>query len=211
MTKGNIFVITAPSGAGKTTLVLALLAAEPTVQLSVSYTTRSPRPGEVDGKDYHFASREQFMEMSERGDFLEHAEVHGNLYGTSQTWINEAVAGGRDLLLEIDWQGAQQVRRIYPDAIGVFILPPSAAILERRLRNRGKDSDTAIAQRLANARDEIAHLEEFDYVIVNEHIDEAVRDIVGIVRSERNRMTRQVSKHLELVAELKGMPQPADS
>lgn len=204
MNKGNIYVITAPSGAGKTTLVLALLAAEPQVQLSVSYTTRAPREGEVEGTDYHFVSRETFLQMAEHGDFLEHAEVHGNLYGTSQSWINDAIAGGRDLLLEIDWQGAQQVRRHFPDAVGVFILPPSAEILERRLRKRGKDSDEAIAQRLINAREEIAHVEEFDYVIVNEYIDEAVRDIVAIVRSERLRLVRQSYRHSELITQLKG-------
>lgn len=203
MSKGNIFVITAPSGAGKTTLVLALLAAEPNVQLSVSYTTRQPRTGEIDGKDYHFVDRETFLGMVNHGDFLEHAEVHGNLYGTSQSWINEAVAGGRDLLLEIDWQGAQQVRRLFPDAIGVFVLPPSAEILERRLRNRGKDSEDSIVKRLANAREEIAHVEEFDYAIVNEHIDEAVRDIIAIVRAERIRLVKQCERHAELISELK--------
>lgn len=204
MTKGNIFVVTAPSGAGKTTLVLALLAAEPQVQLSVSYTTRAPRPGEVEGKDYHFVNREKFLEMVNHGDFLEHAEVHGNLYGTSQSWINEAVAGGRDLLLEIDWQGAEQVRRHFPDAIGIFILPPSTEVLERRLRKRGTDSETAITRRLQDAREEIAHVEAFDYVIINEFIDEAVRDIVSIVRAERVKLVRQVQTHGEVIAELKG-------
>ncbi|MBV8466738.1 MAG: guanylate kinase [Burkholderiales bacterium] len=204
MNKGNLYVVTAPSGAGKTTLVLALLAAEPQVQLSVSYTTRAPREGEADGRDYHFVSREKFMEMVNHGDFLEHAEVHGNLYGTSQSWITDAISSGRDILLEIDWQGAQQVRKIFPDAIGIFILPPSAAVLEQRLRNRGKDSEEAIRQRLINAREEISHVDEFDYAIVNEHIDLAVRDIVGIVRAERCRLAKQSLRHGELIASLKG-------
>ena len=204
MNKGNLYVVTAPSGAGKTTLVLALLAAEPQVQLSVSYTTRAPREGEADGRDYHFVSRDKFMEMVNHGDFLEHAEVHGNLYGTSQSWITDAISSGRDILLEIDWQGAQQVRKIFPDAIGIFILPPSAAVLEQRLRNRGKDSEEAIRQRLINAREEISHVDEFDYAIVNEHIDLAVRDIVGIVRAERCRLAKQSLRHGELIASLKG-------
>jgi guanylate kinase len=204
MNKGNLYVVTAPSGAGKTTLVLALLAAEPQVQLSVSYTTRAPREGEADGRDYHFVTREKFVEMINHGDFLEHAEVHGNLYGTSQSWITDAISSGRDILLEIDWQGAQQVRKIFPDAIGIFILPPSAAILEQRLRNRGKDSEEAIRQRLINAREEIGHVDEFDYAIVNEHIDLAVRDIVGIVRAERCRLAKQSLRHGELIASLKG-------
>jgi guanylate kinase len=204
MNKGNLYVVTAPSGAGKTTLVLALLAAEPQVQLSVSYTTRAPREGEADGRDYHFVTREKFVEMINHGDFLEHAEVHGNLYGTSQSWITDAISSGRDILLEIDWQGAQQVRKIFPEAIGIFILPPSAAILEQRLRNRGKDSEEAIRQRLINAREEIGHVDEFDYAIVNEHIDLAVRDIVGIVRAERCRLAKQSLRHGELIASLKG-------
>ncbi|MFC4160153.1 guanylate kinase [Chitinimonas lacunae] len=204
MSKGNIFVVVAPSGAGKTTLVLALLAAEPQVQLSVSYTTRAPREGEVEGRDYHFVSRDAFLAMINHGDFLEHAEVHGNFYGTSQSWINDALATGRDILLEIDWQGAQQVRRHFPEAIGIFILPPSAEVLEQRLRGRGKDSEEAIARRLKNAREEISHIDEADYVIVNEHIDEAVRDIIGIVRAERLRLTRQSVRHGDLIAQLKG-------
>ncbi|MBV8656488.1 MAG: guanylate kinase [Burkholderiales bacterium] len=204
MNKGNLYVVTAPSGAGKTTLVLALLAAEPQVQLSISYTTRAPREGEVDGKDYHFTSRETFLQMVEHGDFLEHAEVHGNLYGTSQKWISEAIGSGRDILLEIDWQGAQQVRKLFPEAIGIFILPPSSAVLEQRLRNRGKDSEEAITRRMANAREEIGHVDEFDYVIVNEHIDLAVRDIVGIVRAERCRLAPQSARHGDLIASLKG-------
>ncbi|SMC28559.1 guanylate kinase [Andreprevotia lacus DSM 23236] len=204
MAKGNVFVVTAPSGAGKTTLVAALLAADQNVQLSISFTTRAPRAGEVNGKDYHFVERAQFESMINAGELLEHAEVYGNYYGTSQTWINQVIENGRDILLEIDWQGAQQVRRLFPDSIGLFVLPPSVDVLETRLRNRGKDSEEIIARRMAAAREEISHVDEFDYVIVNEHIDEAVRDIVSIVRAERLKLPRQSARHVDLIASLKG-------
>ncbi len=203
MSKGNIFVVTAPSGAGKTTLVAALLAADKNVNLSVSYTTRAPREGEVNGKDYHFVSRDVFEAMIARGEFLESAEVYGNYYGTSQVWIQEAVAAGKDILLEIDWQGAQQVRRLFPEAIGVFILPPSVETLANRLKGRGKDSDEVIARRMQVAKEEMSHVDEFTYVIVNEMIDEAVRDIVSIVRCERLRLEKQSTRHAALISELK--------
>ncbi|QLG86844.1 guanylate kinase [Chitinibacter bivalviorum] len=204
MAKGNLFVVTAPSGAGKTTLVAALLAADANVQLSISYTTRAPRAGEVDGKDYHFVEREQFERMISAGELLEHAEVYGNYYGTSQVWINEAINTGRDILLEIDWQGAQQVRRLFPEAIGLFVLPPSLETLESRLRNRGKDSDEVINKRMAVAREECSHVDEFDFVIVNEHIDDAVRDIVSVVRAQRLTLVRQSARHTALISSLKG-------
>ena len=203
MSKGNIFVVTAPSGAGKTTLVAALLAADKNVNLSVSYTTRAPREGEENGKDYHFVSRDVFEAMIARGEFLESAEVYGNYYGTSQVWIQEAVAAGKDILLEIDWQGAQQVRRLFPEAIGVFILPPSVETLANRLKGRGKDSDEVIARRMQVAKEEMSHVDEFTYVIVNEMIDEAVRDIVSIVRCERLRLEKQSTRHAALISELK--------
>lgn len=204
MSKGKLFILAGPSGAGKATLVHALLAADAKVQLSISFTTRAPREGEQNGREYHFVSREEFLAMAGRGEFLEHAEVHGNLYGTSQKWISDAMARGQDILLEIDVQGAQQVRRIFDGAVGVFILPPSAEILEQRLRNRGTDSEEAIVKRLANAREEIAHVGEFDYVIVNEHIDEAVRDIIGVVRAERLRFLAQAERNSALIASLQG-------
>ncbi|WP_273431559.1 guanylate kinase [Chitinibacter tainanensis] len=204
MAKGNLFVVTAPSGAGKTTLVAALLAADANVQLSVSYTTRQPRAGEVDGKDYHFVERSEFERMIHAGELLEHAEVYGNYYGTSQVWINEVINNGRDILLEIDWQGAQQVRRLFPEAIGIFVLPPSLETLENRLRNRGKDSDEVIAKRMAVAKEECGHVDEFDYVIVNEHIDDAVRDIVAVVRAQRLTLARQSVRHTGLISSLKG-------
>jgi guanylate kinase len=200
---GNLFIVCAPSGAGKTSLVNALLEREPDVELSVSYTTRAPRNGETDGVDYHFVTRERFVEMAGRGEFLESAEVHGNLYGTSQTWIDARMRAGRDLVLEIDWQGAQQVRRLVPSAIGVFVLPPSLEALRRRLTARGQDSSAVIEQRLANARDEIAHVEEFDYVIINQTFDVAVVDLVSIVRATRLNVTAQLTRHRDLINAMK--------
>ncbi|HSC80156.1 MAG TPA: guanylate kinase [Chitinolyticbacter sp.] len=203
MAKGNIFVVTAPSGAGKTTLVAALLAADQNVQLSISFTTRAPRAGEVHGKDYHFVERSEFERMIAAGELLEYAEVYGNYYGTSRTWIESVVDNGRDILLEIDWQGAQQVKHIFPDAVGVFVLPPAIEVLEARLRNRGKDSETIIAQRMAAAREEMSHYSEADFIIVNEHIDEAVRDIVSVVRAIRLRLHTQRIRHGVLLDALK--------
>jgi guanylate kinase len=200
---GNVFIICAPSGAGKTSLVAELLRRDRNVRLSVSHTTRAPRPGEQDGRDYHFVSRTAFEAMIERGVFLESAEVHGNLYGTSQGWIDEQRARDVDLVLEIDWQGAQQVRRLIPDAIGIFILPPSPDTLRRRLIERGQDSDAVIERRLRAARGEIAHLAEFDYVIINNSFDDAVEDLVSIVRSTRLRIDAQVSRHSDLINSLK--------
>jgi guanylate kinase len=200
---GNLFIVCAPSGAGKTSLVNALLEREPDVELSVSYTTREPRDGESDGVDYHFVSRDAFLEMAGRGEFLESAEVHGNLYGTSQAWIDARMADGRDIVLEIDWQGAQQVRRLIPSAVGVFVLPPSLEALRRRLTARGKDSSEVIERRLANAREEIAHVEEFDYVIINQTFDVAVVDLVSIVRATRLRVTAQLTRYRDLINAMK--------
>ena len=204
MARGNVYVVTAPSGAGKTTLVRALLAADPQVQLSVSYTTRTPRVGEVDGKDYHFTTREAFEKMIHSCALLEHAEVFGNYYGTSHSWIESMLVQGQDILLEIDWQGAQQVRRLLPDAIGIFILPPSMTTLEDRLRGRGKDSEEVILRRLAAAKEEISHVDEFDYVIINDHFDEAMRDLVSVIRAERLKLGRQSEMHQGMIAAMKG-------
>jgi guanylate kinase len=203
MPLGNLFIVCAPSGAGKTSLVNALLEREPEVELSVSYTTRAPRNGEADGVDYHFVTRDAFLEMAGRGEFLESAEVHGNLYGTSQAWIDARTREGRDIVLEIDWQGAQQVRRLAPSALGVFVLPPSLEALRRRLTARGQDSSEVIEQRLANARDEIAHVEEFDYVIINQNFDVAVADLVSIVRATRLKVTAQLTRHRDLINAMK--------
>ena len=182
---GLLFIITAPSGAGKSSLIDALLKNDPHLRLSVSYTTRAPRPGEVNGREYHFVDEKTFLAMLERSEFLESAEVHGNRYGTSQAVIREALARGQDLLLEIDWQGAQQVRRLYPACVGVFILPPSVAELERRMRARGRDSDVVIRRRMSSAEEEIAHAPEFNYAIINKDFDEAKRDLQAIIRVER--------------------------
>lgn len=203
MATGNIYIVTAPSGAGKTTLVAKLLAADPQVQLSVSYTTRAPRDGEENGKHYHFVAKDVFMRMAARGDFLESAEVYGNFYGTSQVWINEQLALGRDILLEIDWQGARQVRKLFPQMIGIFVLPPSLAALRERLIGRGKDSAEIIARRLEHAREDIAHVDEFDYVIVNEDLAEATSDIVSVLRAQRLLITPQMSRHQALITSLR--------
>jgi len=187
---GLLFVITAPSGAGKSSLIDALLKEDPRLSLSVSYTTRAPRPGEANGREYHFVDDAAFLAMLERGEFLESAEVHGYRYGTSQSVIREALVRGQDLVLEIDWQGAQQVRKLYPRCIGIFILPPSVAELERRMRARGQDADAVIRRRLSGAEEEISHAPEFDYVIINKDFDEAKQDLQAIIRVERLRQAR---------------------
>lgn len=199
---GNLFVVSAPSGAGKTSLVQALLRNDPHVALSVSYTTRAPRTGEQDGTDYHFVSRETFLEMTERGEFLESAEVYGNLYGTSQTWISKQIGNDRDILLEIDWQGASQVRRLFPECISIFILPPSREALEQRLKGRGKDNGDVIARRMAAVRDDVAHVAEFDYVIINDDLNEALRELTAVVLAARVRRDRQLRLHQSLINQL---------
>jgi guanylate kinase len=192
---GILFVVSAPSGAGKTSLVQALLAAEPAIRLSVSYTTRQPRPGEADGRDYHFVSPEAFERMLEAGEFLESATVHGNRYGTSQKWITDALAQEHDVLLEIDWQGAQQVRKLMRGVVSIFILPPSLEALRARLVGRGQDSEEVIAQRLAAAREEMSHGVEFEYAIINDDFDRAARDLTSIIRAERLKFPRQLARH----------------
>jgi guanylate kinase len=201
MTTGNLFIVCAPSGAGKTSLVNALLEREPELELSVSFTTRAPRPGEADGREYHFVSRETFLTMAGRGEFLESAEVHGNLYGTSQAWIAKRRAEGKDILLEIDWQGAMQVRRLMSDAIGIFVLPPTLEALRKRLVARGQDTAEVIERRLAAAREEIAHVSEFDYVIINQNFEVAVSDLVSVVRAERLRLPAQLARHRDLIGQ----------
>jgi guanylate kinase len=196
--KGLLYVITAPSGAGKSSLIKALLAQDPALVLSVSTTTRPPRPGEKDGREYHFVDAARFQAMLERGEFLESAEVHGHRYGTSQKVIEEVRAAGKDLLLEIDWQGAEQVRRLHPDCIGIFILPPSLAELERRLRKRAQDADEVIRRRLHNAAEEMSHAVEFKYAIINNHFDDALRDLGAVVRAERLATGRQLARHPEV-------------
>ena len=199
---GNIFIISAPSGAGKTSLVKALLEADSQVKLSVSYTTRAPRPGEVDGVHYHYVLIDAFMAMLNRGDFLESAEVYGNHYGTSQRWIEAQVATGADILLEIDWQGAAQVRKLLPQAISIFILPPSPAALRERLTGRGQDSAAIIAGRLAAARADMSHVSEFDYVIINDDFATAGLELQAVVRASRLTLAKQMAKNGALIESL---------
>ncbi|WP_374243979.1 guanylate kinase [Zoogloea sp.] len=194
---GTLFIVTAPSGAGKTTLVSGLLARDPLVKLSISYTTRAPRAGEEDGRHYHFVDVPAFRQLRDKGEFLEWAEVHNNYYGTSKGWLEAQIRAGKDILLEIDWQGAQQVRKVFPKAVGVFILPPSVEELERRLRGRGTDSEEVIARRVLAARGEMRHVAEFDYVIINEDLPTAIDDLVGVVRASRLRYANQEARKPE--------------
>ncbi|HEY0336865.1 MAG TPA: guanylate kinase [Burkholderiales bacterium] len=199
---GNLFVVAAPSGAGKSTLVNALLAKDDAIILSISYTTRPARPGEENGRQYHFVSLTEFAELRERGDFLEWAEVHGNFYGTSRNWIEGKLQLGKDILLEIDWQGAQQIRQQFPDAVGIFILPPSIAALESRLRTRGQDDSSVITQRLLAAGGEMAHASEFQYVIINQDFALALEEMSAIVTASRLRFPAQFARHANLFVQL---------
>ena len=199
---GTLFVIAEPSGAGKSSLVNALLQREPAISLSVSHTTRPPRPGEQYGRHYYFVERAEFEREIAEGIFLEHAEVHGNFYGTSRTTVQALLAQGRDVLLEIDWQGAEQIRVAKPDCVSVFILPPSRTELERRLRGRGSDSAEVIERRLRNSRGEIAHAHTFDYILINDVFEQALDDLQAIVRAVRQRSALQWRRHEALIAEL---------
>jgi len=199
---GNLFVIAAPSGAGKTSLTRALLERDPSILLSVSYTTRPPRSGELDGVAYHFVTPERFRGLKDSGEFLEHAQVHGNWYATSATWLQAQISAGRDVLLEIDWQGAAQVRRIITGSVHVFILPPSLASLEERLVRRGLDDQLTIARRLMKAREEMRHCGDFDYVIINQDFASAVDDLSAIVRASRLRSAVQAVRYRTLLAQL---------
>ena len=199
---GCLFMVAAPSGAGKSTLVNALLKREPAIDLSISFTTRAPRPGEINGEHYHFVDESKFEQLRRQGEFLEYAEVHGHFYGTSSVCLADQIQAGKDVLLEIDWQGAQQVRQQFPSAVGIFILPPSTQALEARLKLRGQDSDSVIARRLLNAGSEMAHAYEFDCVIVNDHFDVALDALHGIVRAARQRFSVQWARHTALLTEL---------
>lgn len=199
---GSLFMVVAPSGAGKSTLVNALLAQEPTIKLSISYTTRPPRPGEEHGREYYFTTVEDFLARREQGEFLESAEVHGNYYGTSRLMIEQQMRTGTDVLLEIDWQGARQVLKQFPDAIDIFILPPSIAALEERLKKRGQDEPHIITRRILAAGGEIAHAPEFEYVIINEEFSAALSDLRAIVRAARCRMAQQAQRNADLFAQL---------
>jgi guanylate kinase len=199
---GCLFVLAAPSGGGKTSLVAALLEREPGIRLSVSYTTRPPRPGEVDGTHYHFVDEPKFLALKAGDEFLEHAYVHGNWYATSATWLRAEVARGHDVLLEIDWQGAEQVRRLIPDAVHIFILPPTLESLRERLEKRGQDAPDVITRRLEAAREEMRHCNDFDYVIMNQDFARAVDDLSAIVRAARLTSPRQAVRHAHLLQRL---------
>jgi guanylate kinase len=188
---GNLFVVAAPSGAGKSSLVNALLQREPALAVSVSHTTREPRGAEVDGREYHFVSEATFRDMVMHGAFFEWAEVHGNLYGTSRPAIEQRLMAGEDVVLEIDWQGALQIKRLFPGAVLVFILPPSWDELQRRLRGRGEDAEAVIAKRLENAREEVAQAPRFDFVVINAAFDDAVADLQAVVHAQRLKYASQ--------------------
>lgn len=198
---GTLFVIAAPSGAGKTTLVNALLAALPDIQVSISHTTRPKRPAEQDGVNYHFVARPEFDGLVAQGVFLEYAPVHGHFYGTSHHWVQQQLQAGIDVILEIDWQGAQQIRKKFPASVNIFILPPSRHLLEVRLQTRNQDNSDVIVQRLAAASGEIAHYNEFDYLIINDVFTEAVEDLLAIIKAQRLRLPRQAAKYARLLAE----------
>ena len=200
---GILYIVSSPSGGGKTSLVRALLESERGVRLSVSHTTRPPRTGEVNGQAYHFITEPEFLRMQQAGDFLESAVIYGNHYGTSQKWIEHERAEGRDVLLEIDWQGAQQVRKLIQQVVSIFILPPSLEVLESRLKTRGQDNAEVVDRRLAAAREEISHVAEYDYVIINEDFHRAALDLKSIIRAERLKLARQLARHSDSINRMK--------
>ncbi|WP_313517804.1 guanylate kinase [Pseudomonas sp.] len=202
MSSGTLYIVSAPSGAGKTSLVKALIDAMPQVRVSVSHTTRAMRPGEVDGVNYHFVDRQHFTELLEHNDFLEHAEVFGNLYGTSQRALERTLAEGYDLILEIDWQGAQQVRRLMPQAKSVFILPPTQEALRQRLTNRGQDSEEIIERRMREAVSEMSHYVEYDYLVINDDFAHALDDLKAIFRANQLQQNTQQLRFGELLQQL---------
>ena len=204
MSSGILYILSAPSGAGKTSLVKALIDAMSSARVSVSPTTRAMRPGEVDGVNYHFTSRESFQQMLERNEFLEHAQVFDNLYGTSQRWLEKTLAEGHDLILEIDWQGAQQVRRLMPAAKSIFILPPTQQALRQRLTNRGQDSDEIIERRMREAVSEMTHYVEYDYLVINDDFATALDDLKAIFRANQLLLGAQQPRHLPLLEALLG-------
>ncbi|HEV7357821.1 MAG TPA: guanylate kinase [Steroidobacteraceae bacterium] len=202
MPQGRLYVVAAPSGAGKTSLVKALMEREPRIQFSVSYTTRKPRPNEIPGRDYHFVSHERFQEMIANHEFLEHAQVFDNSYGTGVRTVQEALSNGEQLLLEIDWQGARQVRSRIPEAVSIFILPPSRAALEQRLKGRSTDSDAVIQRRLRDAAEDLGHWSEFDYVVINDLFEQALKDLEAIVENRGGALAAGRPEVVQLAAGL---------
>ena len=201
--RGTLFVISAPSGAGKTSLLREVLeSAGDDLALSISHTTRNPRPGEVDGRDYHFVDEERFREMIDAGEFLEHARVFDNFYGTSQAGVEAQLDTGQDVILEIDWQGAAQVRKVLPECVGIFILPPSRAALEERLRNRGQDDDAIIARRMQDAVSEMSHYGEYDYLVINDVFAAARDELTSIIQCRQLRLPAQQQRHAALLGDL---------
>ncbi len=200
--RGTLYTISAPSGAGKTSLVKALLEQDQNTQVSVSHTTRAMRPGEVNGRDYHFVDKAHFDDMLAKGEFLEHAQVFTNFYGTSQAWVEQTLAQGRDVILEIDWQGAAQIRKLMPDTEGIFILPPSRTCLEERLRGRGQDDDAIIAQRMQEAKSEISHYVDAQWIIINDNFEHALGELKSILVAERLKAPLQQQKYASLLSDL---------
>jgi guanylate kinase len=199
---GSMLMVVAPSGAGKSSLVNALLEKDPDIGLSVSFTTRAPRPGEVNGREYNFLTEQEFLKRKDAGDFLEWANVHGNYYGTSKSWIESQMKNGKDVILEIDWQGARQVQQLIPQAIWIFILPPSIQTLEDRLRKRAQDDEVTIQKRVAAAKDELAHVAEANYLVVNDNFEQALSDLNQVVLASRLRTGPQLARQHQLAKEL---------
>lgn len=204
MTSGTLYILSAPSGAGKTSLLKALRERDGALHVSISHTTRPMRPGEEDGVHYHFVDRARFLEKVDRGDFLEHAEVFGNYYGTDESAVRSQLEAGHDTVLEIDWQGAQQVRRRFPEAVSIFILPPGPEALHERLSNRGQDSEGVIRGRMAEAVSEMSHYAEFDYLVINDRFEQALDELAAIVVSRRLRLEPQAARHAQTISRLLG-------
>ncbi len=202
MVNGNLYIVSAPSGAGKTSLVKALVESTQNILTSISHTTRPMRPGEVNGRDYHFVGKNKFLSMEKDGDFAEYAEVFGNYYATSSRWLNEQLSEGTDIILEIDWQGAQQVKKLFPDSISIFILPPSRKTLLERLHTRGQDSKEIIQRRTQEAITEMSHYHEFDYLIINDDFRTALLELKSIINTPRLAMSQQKEKHASLINHL---------
>lgn len=202
MQRGNLFTISAPSGAGKTSLVKALIDSREDICVSISHTTRGMRPGEVDGVNYHFVDQTRFAQMLADNAFLEHAQVFGNYYGTSQQWVEQTLNAGRDVILEIDWQGAQQIHRLMPEAISIFILPPSREALQQRLTSRAQDDAAVIAARMREAVNEMSHYPQADYIVINDVFASALQDLQAIFRASRLRQLDQQQRHSDLLRQL---------